>query len=99
PGDLAITVDPVVGIRLAGESGDFALLVVGVVRQDLPVIVCNAGDFERHFCFGHAALCTESCRKRTRLAAEVWSIRFREWLEMRGGRRQKEAELPSNCGL
>ena len=39
PSDLAISVDPVVGICLAGEAGDLALLVVRVVRQYFPVVV------------------------------------------------------------
>lgn len=39
PCDLAIAVDPVVGICLAGKSGDLTLLVVGVISQDFPFAV------------------------------------------------------------
>ena len=39
PCDLAISVDPVVGICLAGEACNLALLVVRVVRQYFPVVV------------------------------------------------------------
>lgn len=39
PCDLAIAVDPVVGICLAGKPGDLTLLVVGVISQDFPFVV------------------------------------------------------------
>src|SRR6266567_5413978 len=68
PGDLAVAVDPVVGIRLAGEAGYLPLLVVGVISQDLPFVVCNPGGSESHFCFCHAALCRKRSEKRTHIA-------------------------------
>src|SRR4051812_37524229 len=65
PRDLAVAVDPVVGVCLAGEALDFALFAVRVIRQDFPVVVCNADGFEGHFCFCHAALCRRWPEKRT----------------------------------
>src|SRR3954453_1312697 len=65
PRDLAVAVDPVVGVCLAGEALDFALFAVRVIRQDFPVVICNADGFEGHFCFCHAALCRRWPEKRT----------------------------------
>src|SRR5260370_7486450 len=65
PGDLAVSVHPVVGICLAGQPCDFALFTIRVVGLYFPVVICNSDSPEGHFCFCHGALCAQWLQKRT----------------------------------
>ena len=58
PRDLALAVDPLVRIFLAGKTCDGSLLATRIVGLDGPIIVCDSDDPEGHFCFCHEALCS-----------------------------------------
>jgi hypothetical protein len=66
PRYLARPIQPVLGVGLAGQSRDFALLATRIVRLDRPAVFCNANGLEGHFCFCHAALCRRSPQNRTK---------------------------------
>jgi hypothetical protein len=67
PGDLALSVHPVVGICLAGQPCDFALFAIRVVGLYFPGVICNSDSPEGHFCFCHGALCGQWLQKKTAL--------------------------------
>jgi len=84
PGDLAVSVHPVVGICLAGQSCDFAWFNIRVVGLYFPVVICNSDSPEGHFCFCHGALCGQWLQKRTTLwlvslflVCSIWSFSWR----------------------
>jgi hypothetical protein len=69
PRDTAVSVHPVVRVGLALQARDFSGLGARIFSQDIPVVLCVSDDFEGHFCFCHAPLCTQFAQKRTRVSA------------------------------
>jgi hypothetical protein len=77
PGDLAVSVHPIINVGLALETGDFSWFGAWVLSDDSPVIIRVTNGFEGHFGFCHAALCRQCPQKRTRLAAGLRALRSR----------------------
>src|SRR5947207_7767140 len=53
PRDAPFTVEPLVGLSLALQSGDHDCFAAGAFGQDIPIAFCDSPHFESDTSFGH----------------------------------------------